>query len=293
MRYVIIDIGSNTVKAAVYSINRRVIENVGFLTTQLGLIAKIQNGILPSYAIDELCDTINEYIAKADALPSCFATESLRRVDNLEEVTDAVKERCKIDVTLISSEDEALLSFSGFLASAPDVSDGIMADMGGGSTELLKFSNRQSENLHSFRFGCLSLRRDYVKGRFPTRDELDTIRARVDRELKDYSWVNEADRLCLVGGTGSSVGKLAFELGYTTTPEFASEKFIELFDYLMDINDQKISLLEKHIPARVETILPGMCAFRRIIETVNANTVFISKGGIREGFLYRKLKGTI
>lgn len=291
MLYSIIDIGSNTVKSAVYSVEDNKIKNVAFFTKQLGLIARIRDGILPLDAINELCETINEYKSKVESKVYCFATESLRRIDNLSEVIESIKADCGIETELISSRDEAILSFKGFLAATPDVRSGIMVDMGGGSTEILKFGNRAPIELNSFRFGCLSLRRDFVKGRFPTSGEQKDIRSKVDNELSNFPWIRDSQTLCLVGGTGSSIGKLAIELGYTTLPEFTSDVFMELFDYLWEIDDKKIALLEKYIPARVETILPGMCAYRRIIETVNAEKVYISKGGIRDGFLYDKLRG--
>ncbi len=293
MLYSVIDIGSNTVKCQVYSVDGKDIKPTNFFTRQLGLIAKISDGILPEYAIKELTDTINDYKNKVDSKVYCFATESLRKTENLNEIAKRIKEDCQLELELISGKDEALLSFSGFLANSPDITDGIMVDMGGGSTEILKFSDSQPLHLNSFKFGCLSLRKEYVKDRFPNDDEMKKIKARVKDELCGFAWIKDCKRLCLIGGTGSAIGKLAFELGYTTVPEFSSTTFMKLFDRLSDPDEQTAALLEKHIPARIETIIPGMCAYRQIIETVNADTVYISKGGIRDGYLYRKLRGQI
>ena len=219
----------------------------------------------------------------------CFATESLRRVSNIDDVKNAVKERLGLDIDLITGRDEAMLSFEGFRSQSPEIDCGIMTDMGGGSTEVLKFSDGKPIRLNSFRFGCLSLKNEYVKGRFPTCDEKQWIINRVHNELNIHSWIGKASRLCLIGGTGSAVAKLAIELGFTTVPEFKKDTFFELFDYFNDINDEKINLLEKHIPARVETILPGMCAYKEIIDHVGAEAVYISSGGIRGGYIYRKI----
>ncbi|MBQ3183411.1 MAG: hypothetical protein IJB57_07055 [Clostridia bacterium] len=291
MLYSVIDIGSNTVKCQVYSVDGNAIDRKCFYTKQLGLIAKISDGILPEYAIKELTDTINEYKRNADAAVYCFATESLRKIYNLSEVTQRIKKDCDLELELISGRDEALLSFSGFLANSPNITDGIMVDMGGGSTEILKFENSTPLYLNSFKFGCLSLRRDHVSGRFPNENEICTIRRRIADELNAYPWIKDTNRLCLIGGTGSAIGKLAAKLGYTTMPEFTSETFIKLFEYLSHPDDKITELLEKYIPARIETIIPGMCAYKQIIETVNAKTVYISHGGIRDGYLYRKLRG--
>lgn len=291
MLYSVIDIGSNTVKCQVYSVEGGKITSKYFYTKQLGLIAKITGGALPEYAVSELVDTINEYKAKVCSTAYCFATESLRKISNLTEVRERISSDCGLEVELISGDDEALLSFSGFMANSPHITDGLMVDMGGGSTEILKFSNRMPEHLNSFKFGCLSLRRDYVTDRFPDENEISLIKTTVKEKLEEYPWINDCKRLCLIGGTGSAIGKLAIELGYTTVPEFTSEAFTRLFDYLSQPDDKVISLLERYIPARIETIIPGMCAYRQIIETVNADSVYVSHGGIRDGYLYKKLRG--
>ena len=291
MLYSVIDIGSNTVKCSVYSFENGMVSNYDFYTRQLGIIAKIENGILPEYAIVQLTDTINDYVSRVSSTVYCFATESLRRISNLTEVSERIRIECGIELDLISGSDEAHLSFGGFISKAPHITEGIMADMGGGSTEILRFSNGEPQMLNSFSFGCLSLRRDYVTGRFPTKEEQENIRNKVTRELSGYPWISSTERFCLVGGTGSAIGKLALELGFTESPDFTAETFMKLFDYLYEPDDARVALLEKYIPARVETILPGMCAFRRIIEIVDAKRVFVSSGGIRDGYLYRKLRG--
>ncbi|MBR6514253.1 MAG: hypothetical protein IKT46_05395 [Clostridia bacterium] len=291
MLYSVIDIGSNTVKCQVYDVDGNSIRRHKFFTRQLGIIAKIENGILADCYIDELTDTINEYISKVESKVYCFATESLRRIDNLEAVREALQSKCALELELISGKDEAILSFEGLMSDDCHIHDGLMVDMGGGSTEFIKFTDDKICELNSFRFGCLSLRRDYVKNRFPDTEELALIRSRVKEELKEYPWIRDCDRLCLIGGTGSAIYKIASELGYTSLPELSYEDFMKLFDYLSLPGKEQIALFEKYIAARAETIIPGMCAYRQIIETVNAKGVYISLRGIRDGYIQRKLRG--
>ena len=291
MLYSVIDIGSNTVKCQVYSVDGIGIERRSFYTKQLGLIAKIVDGILPEFAIKELTDTINEYKSNDDSTVLCFATESLRKTQNLAEIIARIKNECDLELELISGKDEALLSFAGFRANSPSITDGIMVDMGGGSTEILKFGGGEALHMNSFKFGCLSLRKEYVDGRFPSENEINRIKTRVENELSNYPWIKNCKRLCLIGGTGNAIGKLALELGYSTLPEFSRDTFMQLFEQLSKHDKQTIELLEKYIPARIETIIPGMCAYKQIIEIVDAENVYISTGGIRDGYLYRKLRG--
>ena len=293
MNYAVTDIGSNTVKCEVFSYINGKLSSIDFSSRQLGLITRIREGILSAEDISLLCDTLKSYTELSKQYGAdmcCFATESLRRVNNLHDVQKAVKEAIGLDIDLISGNDEAILSFEGFQAQSPDINEGIMADMGGGSTEILKFSEGKPIRLNSFRFGCLSLRSEYVKGRFPTDEEKQLIINRVSNEMNIHSWIGKSQRLCLIGGTGSAVGKLAIELGFTTVPEFDKATFERLLDRLHQPDDKAVALLEKYIPARIETILPGMCAYKEIIDHIDAKSVYISSGGIRSGYIYRQIK---
>lgn len=293
MNYAVIDIGSNTVKCEFFSYENGNLNAIDFISEQLGIIARIKNGELLADDIMLLCNTINRYKAKAKEYKAklfCFATESLRQINNLEPIKQNVHDICGVEIDMISGDDEALLSFEGFMAEDHNIKNGIMVDMGGGSTEILLFDNSRVEKLNSFKFGCLALKRDFVKGRFPSQDEKEKISKYVSEYLAKFPWIADSKRLCLIGGTGSAIGKLAIELGYTTVPEFSKEKFNELFDFLAEPSEKETELLEKYIPARVETILPGMTAYRTIIDTVNAESVYVSKGGIRNGYIYKKIK---
>ena len=290
MNYAVIDIGSNTVKCEIFSYNEKKLNSIDFFSRQLGIIARIKNGVLDKNDTKILCETITSFIDKASDYHCkiyCFATESLRKITNLEEIKSIVKEKCNIDIELISGEDEAMLSFEGFMAEEHCITEGIMVDMGGGSTEILSFSNSEAKLLNSFKFGCLSLKKEFVKSRFPNEKDKKRITAHVNEELNGYDWINNQPCLCLIGGTGSAIGKLALELGFTQVPEFPKETFMKLFTYLEKPGEKEIKLLEKYIPARVETIIPGMTAYRTIIERINAKTVYVSKGGIRNGYIYR------
>lgn len=293
MYYAVIDIGSNTVKCEVFSYIQNDLKSIDFISQQLGIVARIKNSVLKNEDISLLCDTIGQYKIFADKYKAelyCFATESLRRIDNLDDVAKRIYNKCGLKLELISGKDEALYSYLGFRSATPNVDSGIMADMGGGSTEILKFENNTVKELNSFRFGCLSLRRDHVKGRFPAENEKAEIKDHIIKELEGFNWITDTERLCLIGGTGSAIGKLAIELGYTQLPEFPIEVFNALFERLSNTDDETAALLEKYIPARVETILPGMTAYRVIIDKINAKTVYISKGGIRDGFILSKIK---
>ena len=89
-----------------------------------------------------------------------IATASLRSVNNAIAVLEKIKSRTGCKPELISGDCEALLSLEGIKTALGDVSAGIMADMGGGSTEIVGFIDGNAVHTVSVPIGCLSLSSD-------------------------------------------------------------------------------------------------------------------------------------
>lgn len=293
--YAITDIGSNTVKCSVYKITktentRRNIENIDFMTKKLGLIARVEHGSLTNDAISLLCDTISNYKKRAEELGAnsfnAFGTAVMRKIDNFDAVNNKISEMTGTHVHLILGDDEAKLSFKGSKMLTPEHSKGIMADMGGGSTELIAFTQDDIHALHSFPFGCLSIYKIFVKGRFPTPDEAQNIHRYVTEEISKYDFTSPHENLILIGGTGKAIKKVLSELGYSPISN-PIEVLQDLALRFAMPTDKDIAMLENLVPSRVETVIPGLLAYIAIAERANAKNFAVSTGGIREGYLER------
>ena len=83
----------------------------------------------------------------------CIATEACRQVINPEFFVKLVKAKTNLDVEIISTFEEAKLSFKSCSTYVKHIKDkGIIFDIGGGSTELTIFCN----NLKSFKTRSIS-----------------------------------------------------------------------------------------------------------------------------------------
>ncbi|MBR5514925.1 MAG: hypothetical protein IKU52_01830 [Clostridia bacterium] len=296
MNYAVIDIGSNTVKCEIFKYEYTSIKSIDFITEQFYLISRLKNGIFSNEDIKALCSLINSYIyaaKKYNAVTYCFGTQSLRSIKNIDEVTKSIFKNTSLNPELISGNDEALLSFEGFLAEGTCIDNGTMIDMGGGSTEILWFEDKKVKNLNSFEFGCLSLKKEFVKNKFPSDREKTDIRNKVIKELSYYDWIKNSDTVCFIGGTGSAIATLTKALEISNSSLLSIEAFNSLFERLETPTEDIIELFNKYIPARAQTILPGITAYKAILESVNAKNIYISKGGIRNGYIYRKINGEL
>lgn len=286
--YAVTDVGSNTVKCSVYRVTDGKIEDIEFMTEKTGLIARVENGILPEPAISLLCDTVLRYKNRAEELGAdlfaAFGTAIMRRITNFDAVNSAVKERVGIGIDLIPGEEEARLSFIGAKLFDSDIKCGVMADLGGASTELIAFEGDAIRDLHSFPFGCLYLYDRFVRGRFPTEDERTAITEFVTGELTERPVDSIGNELILIGGTGKAIRKVLRKFGYTERRNPVTV-LDELSARLAKQDESDAALLERLIPARVETVIPGLLAYIAAAKTVNAETFTVSDGGIREGYL--------
>ncbi|MBQ4054804.1 MAG: hypothetical protein IJD17_03740 [Clostridia bacterium] len=286
--YAVTDVGSNTVKCSVYRVTNGRIEDIEFMSEKVGLIARVENNTLPDPAITLLCNTVSGYRKRAEELGAdrfcIFGTAIMRRIDNFGAVSRTLKERIGVEIDLISGEEEAQLSFTGARLVDGDVRTGVMADLGGASTELIAFEGDGITDLHSFPFGCLYLYDRFVKGRFPSADERAEITDFVSRELAKYPITAVGRELILIGGTGKAIRKLLCKFGYDGRRNSVSV-LDELADRLSRPDEKDIALLERTIPSRVETVIPGLLAYVAAAKATDSEFFTVSDGGIREGYL--------
>ena len=92
------------------------------------------------------------------------ATAAIRRSKNAEAILKTVKQKTGIELRILKEEEEA---FYGNYAvrHTMDIKDGVTIDIGGGSTELTLFKNKEVVHSHSFPFGVVSLKRQFFDGK--------------------------------------------------------------------------------------------------------------------------------
>jgi len=303
MRCAVTDIGSNTVRMNVYDFDENK-KNTAFI--QLfseketpGLVNYVRKGILTRDGIDRLISTLTRLNSAAIGVSSdkilFFATASLRNIANTEEITDAVRCETGINIDVISGEDEARCSFEGVKLMLGDAvaEHGIMMDIGGGSTEILSFSNDAPKHAVSLPFGCLSLHKKYAGGILPDKTERREISEHIRKRMKNIGWLEDcSDTIYLVGGTGRAAARLHREVfgsaGDMNGYRIDSAAIEYIYSKLSKPNRSEVRLMIKTIPDRLHTIIPGLEICLAALEISGAKRIIISRGGVREG--YMKLK---
>lgn len=298
MRYLIIDIGSNTVKYDLFEVTEgKRSKSVGHRSAGLGLINYIENGLLSEKGLEVLVATLRDFdadgqTAGAQILP--FATASLRRLDDPLPVLRAIKEQTGLSVRLLSGSEEASCSFYGMLSTMERLPKrGFMADMGGGSTELNRFEKGRSLYLHSCPFGALSVKNAVGAGDAITKKEVALAKEYASSLLPSplSAFGKDGKKAILVGGTAKACRSLARAfLNKKKGNLLTREEFGALLSRITDPDEQTLLEMKELIPQRYHLMGAGMSAFEAIFERAGTEEILICRGGIREGYLEKILK---
>ncbi len=298
MTYGVIDVGSNTVRLCIYDVEGEKITSLFNNKTTAGLIGYVHDGELSKVGIKKACNVLSTYKemaarAQVEAL-YVFATASLRNISNTEEAVKEIKETTGLDVDILSGYEEAVLDFEG-AASSMKLDDGVMVDIGGGSTEILVFKNGKIKDAESLDFGSLSMYKTYVSKLFPKGSEKKAIKKRVEAELKEVRFLHKGEhkKMIGIGGTIRAVKKFNNErFGMGRENDRIPVGNMQLL--LEEFKDEEKQILNKILrvaPDRVHTLIPGMIILDTVCRYCGCDEIVMSSFGVREGYLYKKVVG--
>ena len=297
MIYGIADMGSNTVRLSIYKCEGGEIRLLMNRKVMAGLAGYVRHGALTPEGIEVACQTLQGYRSLMDNLElsdlRVFATASLRNISNTEEAVGAVMAATGLQVDVLSGREEAELSFRGAIQNA-GLYNGLLVDLGGGSTELVSYRNRTIQSACSLSVGSLSLFSRYVEKLFPNKEERKNIRQAVRAQLEQFSAPQSPTRhICGVGGTIRAACKVANAM--FTRPagdrSLDRDELKEMLRRLKKPGKEELRLLLKTVPDRIHTITPGLLALDTIAKAYQAQTITASACGVREGYLLSRVLG--
>ena len=259
-----------------------------------------------------------ERMGVPEKLVYCFATASLRGVKNFPEAKEQAAEE-GFSMTLLSGEEEARCDLAGmlqelsFLEQDQDYSirfpeAGIAADMGGGSGQILCFSDRKKDcknpepdGFGSFPIGCLALKKRFVSadGTAPSDRELESVRAFVQHEIESIPMIASLDpkseippAFFAMGGTVKAIVRLLEKTGKpVSSPDQPGRTFFSVETLTQAIAFFRTpagkALIETNEPGRKETLVIGAVSLLAIARRIGAGEITVLQSGVREGFVVR------
>lgn len=224
-----------------------------------------------------------------------IATAAIRKATNSADFLTMVKEQTGMTVSVISGKQEAYWSFLGTVNTIP-LTDFILIDVGGGSTELVLVKKRQIQQIASLPMGAINLSQ-----RFPLKNshqqqpdpQLTLLMNHVSTELYQLSWLQETIGLPVValGGTARTLAKIDGYRRHYPLKEIhnylmKADTAQFLYHHLAQLSSAKRKKLKGLPKERADIIVSGLTPITSVLEITKASQLIISSNGLREGIFH-------
>ena len=301
MRLAVIDIGSNTVKTTVFDTDGEKITQLSHKTLHAKLSSHIEDGALSEKGISVLIASVNKLKRFARNF-SCkkenvfaFATACIRGASNRGTILWRLVKATKLDVRLLSGEEEAELCFLGALTCEGCPQSGVLADLGGGSCEFIAFENSTSKCKVSLNVGALAMYKKFATKKYIDSHELEKLSLYLKDEFSAKLQgivLTKGSQFIVTGGSARAAAKLITVLSGEN--ELVLPKKIttrETKDLSARITSgELISAAEKVVKERAQTISSALCILTDAAEYLGADSFTVVDGGARNGFASKTLK---
>ncbi|TYR79862.1 Ppx/GppA family phosphatase [Priestia megaterium] len=294
-----IDIGSNTMRLVIYEHKKgkgfKQIENIKVVARLRNYLNEEQ--ILTKEGINILLETLQTFqiITRHHELQhvNCVATATVRQASNRDEIVQLVDKQTDFSMKILSEYEEAFYGFFAVVHST-SIEEAITIDIGGGSTEVTYFRDRELIEYHSFPFGALSLSLQFVKKEIPTMEEKLAIRNFVLKQFESLPWLrNRQVPIVAIGGSARNLVQLhqnfiQYPLAGVHQYEMSLQDILHVKSAIEPYSYTELQKLEGLSKDRADTILPAIEVFQALCEVVLSTRFILSRKGLREGVLFKE-----
>lgn len=289
----IVDIGSNSIRLCVYDGAQRVPiplfneKAVCGLGLGLGKSGRLNpEGVVAALAV------VGRFVGLCRAMQverlDILATAAVRDAADGVAFVDEIERRYGVEVKVLSGGQEAKLAAMGVLCGSPDA-DGLVADIGGGSLELITVQDGDFGQHVTMPLGLLRL--SEASG-----DDRGRAGHLVEKQLARIDWLKQAKgrSLYAVGGAWRAIARIC--IAQTQHPLTVLDNFSlptrDALRILDLVSAQSKKSLEKVLGVskkRVSSLPLAALVLERVIRAVSPSRLVFSIYGMREGQFYKRL----
>lgn len=303
-RVAAIDVGTNSIRMVVAESDPasgfRIIEDIKE-TTRLGS-ELYRNGRLSAAAIERSVRTIERMRSVAESYHvdrlRAVGTSAVREAANARDLIKLARRRAGVDIEPIDADHEARLAFSS-VANAFDLEAQrcALADIGGGSTELVLCSGGVIDRICKLPLGAVRLTETF-NADLGGEERFVEMRRAIDRIIAES--VAEPpytpELIVGTGGTFTSLARVSIRRGTAGHGdgrfpfavrgyELPRGEVAFLLDWLRRMPLQDRRRVPGLSSQRAEIIVAGVCIIDRLMEYLGIELLRIHDGGIRDGLL--------
>jgi exopolyphosphatase/pppGpp-phosphohydrolase len=290
MRLAAVDIGSNTIHALVVDAVDGRLQEVAHFVEMPSLGAAVARtgriGEKTSEAVNALRSVVDQARAAGFEHLVAGATQAVRQAADGAEFLRRCSDAIGVPVHLIPAEREAQLSFAGVAGRHSVRRQWLMADLGGGSTELVVAHHHHIQAWRSLPIGSGVLASKHLSDP-PRAGEREALRAEAVALLKDAPEC-EPSRLVATGGTASN---LPVVISQAHPPTVLSRP--ALLRAANHLDGAPAAELEKRYllrPGRVVAMRGGVEVLLLLLDWAGLDRLHVSLEGLRQGMILAYLE---
>lgn len=288
-RSAVVDLGSNSVRLVVFEGTGRnpvaIFNEKAVLRLGRGMLT---TGVLNADAVQQALTVMNRYTAIARAMGAepfeVLATAAVREATNGGEFVAALRARMPgVPIRILSGEEEADFAAGGVLCGIPTAT-GILADIGGGSLEVVRLQGGQRGAIRTMKLGVL---------RLAERAGGDLVRARAiaEAELAKVPWLAEGagQDLYVVGGAWRALARI--HIAQTNYPlnivhhyTISREEARDLTGVIAGASRKTLERMPGAPRRRIDDLAYAAVVLRRLLRATSVRRVVFSANGLREGW---------
>jgi len=302
-RLAAIDIGSNSIRLMIAEAsadgNYRILDDEKETTRLAQGLA--ESGELSERAINQALETLGrmKVIAEGYAVDALevIATSAVREASNRRKFVKLVRERLGLQIEVISTEEEGMLSFRS-VARHFDLRDQntVIVDLGGGSAELVLAANGIVEEIFSLPIGSVRLTERFLLNDPPTDEECERAKREIrERFTAAVGKLEFTPQLMIgAGGTFTALANISLRMRgetYTTIGghEMSRSEVRHILDYLRHMPLRARRAVPGLNADRADIIVAGLIVIERLLKHLKVNRLQIHDRGIRDGLLQRMI----
>jgi len=292
----VIDIGSNSVRLVVYSgvmrtpipiYNEKAICALG---RDLESTAKLNPD-----GIEKALATLRRFTALAATMGldrlDVLGTAAIRDAKDGPDFVALVKQETGLEIRVLSGKQEAKRSALGVLCGIPDA-DGMVADLGGGSVELVDVKNGAFAHHATLPIGTLRLSQS---------SENDRVKALkiVNKYFEQEKWISgiKGRTVYAVGGAWRALARVCiahmnYPLHVLDNFTLTRQQAISLFGLIAHLSPQTLEKIRGVDKSRLSTLPLAAMMLERLLELAQPDTLVFSIYGMREGQFFKDLPDT-
>lgn len=200
------------------------------------------------------------------------ATSAMRESTNGQLVVEHIQEKTGIEIHIIDGQEEAQL-INNVVVLALDSQQTIHIDVGGGSTELNLYVNRQKVNSRSFKIGSVRLLEGKeTKGAWGKMEE----------------WINQnVDRSQPIGavGTGGNISKIFNLVSKTSGTTTTLSEIERMKNYIAGFSFEDRQNKLRLNADRADVIVPAAEIYISVMRWAGATEIVVPDLGLKDGIL--------